>query len=446
MPVQTVSFLDPYAAEQQEIQRRRLLAERLRQEAALPLEMPQAAPGGIVPRISPLQGLAKMLQAYGARKGMEATDAEEKALQQRRDEEYRRDLARALQAGAPRQEIPQPPAELGGGPGAPADYGAFGVLAESRLPELQRMGLQNIMAQMGPQKPMVVGRSAIDPRTGRVVATDPTVAAEREAKAKEKEDERIAREEFLRQQQEREQAFRNEQARQAAAERENLTRVAAGLRPAPPPEPLVSVEDPSSPTGVRYATRAEAHGMPAPRQERNLTEGQGKAALYGSRAALADKALKELEDNISVVGLASKQFVQRTPLVGGILGAAGNVMLSADQQRVEQAQRDFVNAILRQESGAVISDAEFLNAQRQYFPQPGDTPQVIEQKRKNRQTAIQGFRRMAGPAAPDIDMALQPVKPSAQEAGGRIAQPRRRATDTPQSVLDAADAIIRGGR
>ena len=67
-------------------------------------------------------------------------------------------------------------------------------------------------------------------------------------------------------------------------------------------------------------------------------------------------------------------------------------------QQVEQAQRNFVNAILRQESGAAIADSEFANAQKQYFPQPGDSKQVILQKKQNRETAIAGLQVMAGPA------------------------------------------------
>ena len=73
-------------------------------------------------------------------------------------------------------------------------------------------------------------------------------------------------------------------------------------------------------------------------------------------------------------------------------GAAANATFANPQeQQIEQAQRDFINAALRRESGAVISDAEFANARQQYFPQPGDSKQVIDQKRRNREMAIQGI-------------------------------------------------------
>jgi len=37
--------------------------------------------------------------------------------------------------------------------------------------------------------------------------------------------------------------------------------------------------------------------------------------------------------------------------------------------------------VLRKESGAAIAASEFDNAEKQYFPQPGDSDQVISQKR-----------------------------------------------------------------
>ena len=143
------------------------------------------------------------------------------------------------------------------------------------------------------------------------------------------------------------------------------------------------------------------------RPEKPITEFQGKNALYGSRAAASDRTLNSLEEKISLVGLATKESMQSTPVIGGALGAAANVALSADQQKVEQAQRDFVNAVLRQESGAVISAQEFDNAKKQYFPQPGDKPDVIAQKKANRKLAIEGFKRIAGPAWASVEEQLK---------------------------------------
>lgn len=76
----------------------------------------------------------------------------------------------------------------------------------------------------------------------------------------------------------------------------------------------------------------------------------------------------------------------------------GNKYVTPEYQQFEQAQRDFINAVLRKESGAAISQSEFDNAAKQYFPQPDDSPQVIAQKARNRRTVIDAMKRSAGPA------------------------------------------------
>jgi hypothetical protein len=123
------------------------------------------------------------------------------------------------------------------------------------------------------------------------------------------------------------------------------------------------------------------------------TEFQGKSALYANRAAEAEKILSSLD--YSPAALGTKSAMENTPLIGGALGAAGNMMLTADNQKAEQAQRNFVNAILRQESGAVISPAEFENAKKQYFPSVGDSEAVKAQKAENRRVAIESIRNNA---------------------------------------------------
>ena len=59
---------------------------------------------------------------------------------------------------------------------------------------------------------------------------------------------------------------------------------------------------------------------------------------------------------------------------------------------MDQAERNFVNAILRRESGSAISAAEFDSANKQYFPQVGDSPDVLAQKRRNREVALAGLK------------------------------------------------------
>ena len=128
------------------------------------------------------------------------------------------------------------------------------------------------------------------------------------------------------------------------------------------------------------------------------TEFQGKSAAFGLRATEADRILSSLK--YSPAAINSKTSVASWPLVGGMLGAATNQFgLTEDDQKAEQSQRDFINAVLRQESGAAIADSEFDNARKQYFPQPGDSAGVIAQKARARQLSIQGLQSNAGRAA-----------------------------------------------
>jgi hypothetical protein len=69
---------------------------------------------------------------------------------------------------------------------------------------------------------------------------------------------------------------------------------------------------------------------------------------------------------------------------------------SGDQQKFEQAQRNFINAVLRRESGAAISDSEFANASLQYFPQPGDKEANLIQKKRNRDMVTKSILREGG--------------------------------------------------
>lgn len=105
------------------------------------------------------------------------------------------------------------------------------------------------------------------------------------------------------------------------------------------------------------------------------TQAQVVAAGYAQRASEADKIISGFGDKFT--GLQSYAG-QSLP----------NFLKSSERQQYEQAKRNFVNAVLRPESGAVISEQEFKNADKQYFPQPGDGQAVIAQKATNRQTKI----------------------------------------------------------
>jgi hypothetical protein len=72
------------------------------------------------------------------------------------------------------------------------------------------------------------------------------------------------------------------------------------------------------------------------------------------------------------------------------------VLVSGERGSSIDAQRAFINALLRRESGAAIAKSEFDSYGREYFPQLGDTPAQIEDKRKHRAEVIAGLAREAG--------------------------------------------------
>ena len=84
-------------------------------------------------------------------------------------------------------------------------------------------------------------------------------------------------------------------------------------------------------------------------------------------------------------------------------------MKSDERQQFEQAKRNFINAVLRRESGAVISDKEFANAHQQYFSVPGDSQAVKKQKRENRATVYRAFKNSAQ-GQPTIEQGESPFE------------------------------------
>lgn len=114
-----------------------------------------------------------------------------------------------------------------------------------------------------------------------------------------------------------------------------------------------------------------------------MKEAQAKANLFASRMEQSNQILESLENEGTDLG---QKLMSGVPIVG-------NYGITSEHRQYDQAKRDFLNAVLRQESGAVIADTEFANGDKQYFPQPGDDPQTIAQKKENRRIAMQAIRQ-----------------------------------------------------
>lgn len=142
-----------------------------------------------------------------------------------------------------------------------------------------------------------------------------------------------------------------------------------------------------------------------PPEPKPLTEDQAKSTGFAKRMIEAHKVTDPLDftdaSKPSVLELGASRF-----------GAtAENVMRSNERQLYRQAQENWVRANLRKESGAVIGPEEMRKEIENYFPQIGDGPGVIEQKRRAREAATQGMVVNAGPGAERAKLEFKPYDP-----------------------------------
>lgn len=120
--------------------------------------------------------------------------------------------------------------------------------------------------------------------------------------------------------------------------------------------------------------------------DKPLNESQANSLMYGKRMQTAHKILEDLESANGSWDIKGGNVLARVNPRGG----------SEDFKKYEQAKRNFINAILRKESGAAIGQDEFESANKQYFPQIGDTEDVIKQKAANRKQVTNSMLTNAG--------------------------------------------------
>lgn len=172
-------------------------------------------------------------------------------------------------------------------------------------------------------------------------------------------------------------------------------------------QPLTPAE--ASTYGVPYGTTYGQLQGKVLTNNKPLTDGQSKDALYASRIADAEKVFSDPNGGESILAKMSPVklgfLISTQSPAGGFLGnIAQQATLSTMSPAIKsqfQAQRNLINTILRKESGAAISQGEFDNAYAQYLPQAGDTAEVLAQKKLNRQRQYQS--NMAGVGATGLE-------------------------------------------
>lgn len=165
----------------------------------------------------------------------------------------------------------------------------------------------------------------------------------------------------------------------------------AGDLPNAPKEPrLMQVSDVDAETGDIVTSLVPAvPGEVGRRPAKDPTQTQYMAGGYAARLEQAEAVLHEVEASIAGMGEISFRAQHNAPSAK---------LQSGTFQSYDQAARNFINAVLRRESGAAITPAEFTNARRQYLPMPGDTPETVAQKKANRDLVFATLKREAGRA------------------------------------------------
>ena len=147
--------------------------------------------------------------------------------------------------------------------------------------------------------------------------------------------------------------------------------------------------------GVPYGTtQSEAFGKTP---QKPATAAQQTVATYTSRIEQSQQTLKSLENSIAGMNYLRYQVVSRLP----------STFQGSEFQQYDQASRNFINAVLRRESGAVISPSEFDNARKQYLPQPGDSKETLKQKELNRNIVFESFKKASGNAYTSMEDLLK---------------------------------------
>ena len=173
------------------------------------------------------------------------------------------------------------------------------------------------------------------------------------------------------------------------------------------PRPM-QIETQTLPGGI---TVVRADGkvdiLPAPKmvEGKDLTEGQANSLGFASRMMLNESTIND------VVGRGYRP--------GGLteFGFTPERLKTDDRKIYEAAKENWIAAALRKESGAAIGKDEYAAADRQYFPQPGDSDKVLKQKANLRSTVFKSMKAGIGRFADDYLRQIGGMEQTAQPQG-----------------------------
>jgi hypothetical protein len=130
-------------------------------------------------------------------------------------------------------------------------------------------------------------------------------------------------------------------------------------------------------------------------QPKPPTEGELSGAGFLSRAMEAHGQL----DGIAVPNTAAR-----------VLGDKFVTGQTDTFRQWNAVRKNFATAVLRKESGASISPSEFEGVDAMYIPMPGDSEELLQTKRANREGALRTLQIMSGRAGEQAFQGSAPIR------------------------------------
>lgn len=145
----------------------------------------------------------------------------------------------------------------------------------------------------------------------------------------------------------------------------------------------------------------DKNGIPRQITSAQFTQPQIQAGGFATRMGTASKEITDIYQKYPDFNPAG--MIQNLEEMTPVPPALANFFKSEEGQRYRQAQDNWISANLRKESGAAIPEAELENERRKWFPMPGDSLAVREQKARARRDAERSMVKASGGAYQDLE-------------------------------------------
>lgn len=168
---------------------------------------------------------------------------------------------------------------------------------------------------------------------------------------------------------------------------------------------------------------------------RAFTEGQSRDVVYSTRARGALEAFEPVANALTSRG----ELLAETVPLGLARG-----MQSPEFQQAMTAGTEFLQAILRKDTGAAITTQEREEYGRVYLPQPGDTPEQLQIRADARRRALAAIE--AGMSVDQIAVQTRALGEQIRQAGAASGQQAAPRVDMAPSIAPQAPRAAGGAQ